>query len=246
MDKIIGYLIELGLSEKEAGTYVALLELNKGTAYAIAKHSGLKRPTVYLILEELRKKGLILKIPHARNQVFMANNPDEFFNGIENKLYQAKRIIPTLLQQYKKNNMAAHLFDGKTEMKKALEYRREELKGKEVLSFCGIPRPGKKVPGIYYEHARVLGEQETRVRVIAPDDKSIEGFNKESGYNQRLVSLPKDSFLPKVSVEITDDYSKIFLYSVSQALVIENREFSHFMKQVFELLWARGGKKKRK
>ncbi|MEK7642799.1 MAG: helix-turn-helix domain-containing protein [Patescibacteria group bacterium] len=242
MNKIIEYLTELGLSQKEARVYVALLEIDRGTAYAIAKQSGLKRSTVYLLLEELREKNLVLKIPHAKNQVFIAKDPEEFFSNFEDKLYKAKRTIPSLLQKYTKSDMASHLFDGKLEMKKALEYRREELKGGDLVSFCGVPMEGKKVPGMYFDHAQALKDQSTKVRVIAPKDESIRKFNDENAYGQSILLMPKDKFLPKVSMEISPDYAKIFLYTVSQALVIENKEFSNFMKQIFELLWERKNK----
>ena len=50
-------LRNFGLNDKEARVYVALLELGQTTAYAIAERSGLKRPTVYVILDDLRQKG---------------------------------------------------------------------------------------------------------------------------------------------------------------------------------------------
>ena len=239
MEQSTKYLTALGLSEKEASVYVTLLELGKGTAYTIAKQSGLKRPTVYLILESLRQNGLILKIPHAKNQVFLAKSPEEFFANFEDRLYRAKRVLPSLLQKYQKSNITSHLFDGKLGMGKALEYRRDELKGEELLSFCGVPRSGKKVPGMYYDHAQALKDQGTRVRVIAPKDQSINKFNDENSYGQEMLLFAKEKYFPKASIEVSKNYSKIFLYTASQALVIESKEFSEFMKQLFELLWEK-------
>jgi sugar-specific transcriptional regulator TrmB len=56
MNPIIIQLKELGLTEKQAKIYLALVEIGKGTAYAIAKQAKLKRPITYVILEELRLK----------------------------------------------------------------------------------------------------------------------------------------------------------------------------------------------
>ena len=52
-------LENLGLSEKEAEIYLALLELGTGTVVEVAKKSGVKRPTAYLVLDELKKMGYI-------------------------------------------------------------------------------------------------------------------------------------------------------------------------------------------
>lgn len=238
MDKIQQQLTGLGLSQKEAKTYVALLEIGKGTAYAIAKQSGLKRPTVYVILDELRKKGLAIKIPHAKNQVFIARDPEEFFSDLENRLYQVKRSIPALLTKYNNGTITTHLFDGKLEMEHALKYRRNELENKEMLAFYGVPRSGKRISDIYYDHAQSLQQQDTRVRVFAPDDASLKTFRtKDKEYGQDAVYLPKSEYFPKVSIEIGENFSKIYLHTASQALVIEGKEFSEFMRQIFELLW---------
>ena len=81
----------------EGAIYVALLGLGQTTAYAIAEKSGLKRPTVYVVLEDLRKKGLVLKVPHAKKQLFTAKSPEEFFREVEERLNASKRILPELL-----------------------------------------------------------------------------------------------------------------------------------------------------
>jgi len=52
-----------------------------------------------------------------------------------------------------------------------------------------------------------------------------------------IIYLPKEKYLPKVSVEISQNFSKIFLHTADQALIIEGKEFSEFLKQIFEMLW---------
>jgi len=240
MEKTINYLTTLGLTQKEAKLYIALIEIGSGTAYAVAKQSGLKRPTVYVLLDDLRKKGLVKKIPHAKNQVFIAKDPEEFFAELEEKMYQAKRALPALLTKYNRGNITSHLFEGKHEMEQALKYRRNELAGQELLAFYGAPSNGKKIPEIYYQHAKSLQGQNTKVRVFAPDDAALKRFRAEEGeYGQEARYLPSSKYLPRVSVEVGKNFSKIFLHTASQALVIEGQEFSDFMKQVFELLWEK-------
>ena len=73
MSRQAGFTKELeaiGLTEKESVVYVALLSLGTGTAYRIAEECSVKKPTVYVILEDLRKKGLVLKVPHAKKALF--------------------------------------------------------------------------------------------------------------------------------------------------------------------------------
>ena len=56
----------LGLSDKEARVYLALLELGTASAQTVSTKSYIKKPTTYLALEELRKKGLLTKLPKAK------------------------------------------------------------------------------------------------------------------------------------------------------------------------------------
>ena len=240
MDRTVKQLMQLGLSKKEAQVYIALLEIGRATAYKVAKQAGLKRPTVYLLLEELRKKGLVSKVPHAKNQIFIAKNPEEFFAEIEYSLSQARRTLPELLAKRIQNNISTQLFEGKHELEQALEYHREELAEQELLAFYGAPINGKKVPDMYHRHAQALRDQNTHVRVFAPDDESLKIFrDKDKEYGQDAVYLPKEKYFPRVSVEVGQNLSKIFLHGVSQALVIENKEFATFMRQVFELIWEK-------
>ena len=92
MIKTIEALQNIGLSEKEAKVYLALLQLGRTSAYAVAEKSGLKKPTAYVILGELMHKGLALKIPRNKKQLFIAKQPDEFFALVEERLNSAKTI----------------------------------------------------------------------------------------------------------------------------------------------------------
>ena len=53
---LVKALKNIGLNEKEARIYISLLQIGKTTAYQVSRHSGLKKPTVYVILEELIDK----------------------------------------------------------------------------------------------------------------------------------------------------------------------------------------------
>ena len=52
-------LIDFGLSEHEALVYLSSLMLGPSTVNKIAKHSGVKRTTVYPVVESLKRKGIM-------------------------------------------------------------------------------------------------------------------------------------------------------------------------------------------
>ena len=59
MSNLENEIKKLGLSDKEAKVYLTVLELGQAPVAEISVHSGVVRVTVYVILEELKKKGLV-------------------------------------------------------------------------------------------------------------------------------------------------------------------------------------------
>jgi hypothetical protein len=69
-------LLELGLSEKEARVYLAMLELGSAKPPELAKKAGVNRSTAYFVVEALRKRGLALPDPNGDATAFVAESPD--------------------------------------------------------------------------------------------------------------------------------------------------------------------------
>ena len=85
---------DLGLDQREIEIYKTLLSLGEATVVQIAEKSGLKRPTIYVVLERLREKELILKLPNTKKQIFMAKDPRVFVDTIEQKAEVARNVLP--------------------------------------------------------------------------------------------------------------------------------------------------------
>ncbi len=238
---IINYLKDLGLNEKQAEIYLALVEIGKGTAYAIAKQAKVKWPNTYVILEELRSRGLVLKIPHDKNTVFMAKDPSELFVEQEEKIRNAKRMLPELLARTSRKNTKAitYLFEGLDGVEKALKYKESSFENNELLAFYAKAEKGSdSIPKMYFDHDKTLAQQKTKIRAFAPTHQSIQSFRKRDKLPERqVIELPISEFSPNVSVEVGDTFIKIFLHKEKQALIVENKDFSNLMKQIFEMLW---------
>lgn len=241
MDKILIHLRELGLTEKEARVYVALVELGRGTAYAISKISKIKRPTTYIVLEDLRRKGLVSKVPHIKNQIFIAKDPNELFTIQEEKIRNAKRALPGLLalSSAKDHSINTYFFEGMDGMKEALEYKRNTVADKELLCIYAKSDKGlQSIPKFYFRHNEILEKQNTFIRGFIPNHPSLKGFRKYDNTKEKeIITLPSKSFSPNVSLEISDSFVKILLHKQSQAMVIESKDYSQLMKQIFELIW---------
>ena len=89
-------LKKFGLSEREAQVYLALYSQGPSTGYQLAQKTGLTKSTVYFVLEELRSKGLVLKSPGVKKQLFTAKDPGEFLHERKHDIRTFEELMPKL------------------------------------------------------------------------------------------------------------------------------------------------------
>lgn len=96
-------LRQLGLKEKEIKVYLAFLKLGSLSAQNIASETGVKRTTVYLVLEKLKEIGLIGEIIDKNKKIFFAERPEKLLKIIQEKKKEMekeeeriKEILPQL------------------------------------------------------------------------------------------------------------------------------------------------------
>jgi hypothetical protein len=235
----VAQLKTLGLSDKEARCYVALVGLGQATAYRVAQRAKLKVPITYVVLDELRRKGLVLKLPHAKRQLFTAKAPDEIFAVYEEQLRYAKRALPELLAAASgTGRVRVRYFEGEEGMREMLQYRTPELAGKELRVLYG--KAGKRPPQMYFDYNQKLHAQGSRLRGFMPDHPSLQEFAKlDKKYGWDIRAIPESEFSADASVEIADEFVRIQLYKNAQGVVIEDANFARMMRDVFEMLWKK-------
>lgn len=235
-------LQNIGLNEKEAFVYTALLELGQATAYKIAQKSGLKRPTVYVILDELRLKGLVLKIPHTKKTIFSAKEPKEFFDEVENKFQKAKSILPQLLAMVAKGTKPLVLyFEGLNGMRELMNYNIEKMAGKEMVGFYAQAEDASKelldIFDKYNERINTLG---IKVRGITPQHPTTQKISKnytQLGYKMTIKFVPYDIYSANISIDMGDNFVRILAFKELEGVLIENKNIADTMRQIFEMAW---------
>lgn len=90
-------LQEIGLTKKEAKIYLAALELGETTIQRIAKKSGVKRATIYRIVDELKNKGLMASYRKKSGTVYWAENPKKLNEKVQAKADLMAKILPNML-----------------------------------------------------------------------------------------------------------------------------------------------------
>lgn len=97
-------LQDLGLSEKEAQIYLALLEVENDSIIDISKKTAINRTTIYPVIEGLLKKGLASEIRVGKKVFYQAESPERLETYVERQklLFEEKaRIIKDIIPQLK-------------------------------------------------------------------------------------------------------------------------------------------------
>lgn len=239
--QIIESLQSLGLNEKEAKVYTSLLGLGRASAYSVSEKSGLKKPTTYVILGDLIEKGLVLKVPRVRKQLFVAKSPDEFFALAEERLSLAKKALPELMAMAlgKRPKMRSLFYEGIHGVRQALWYRLREMRGQQFVGFYASPHEAEKeFEDLSVEWNNELLKQRVTIRGIVPDHPSLtEWRSRDSKYGHTMRIIPFERYSATNSIEVGDTFVRILAFRDLQAIIIENPDVARTVRQIFEMVW---------
>ena len=241
MSEPIYALRNLGLSEKESSVYMALVSLEQATAYQIANKSGIKRSTVYVTLEELRKKGLVLKVPHPKKQVFIAKNPEDYIREMEQKIVSAKQALPQIIAMMGGSHKPKVTFyEGMSGVSQALYFRLEEMRGKELIGFFATAENlTSEYIEVFTKFQEKLTAHDISIRGIAPEHKTLRDFREEdTKYNRTIKTVPFTEYSSNISIDVGDTFVRIIDITELQATIIENTNVAKTMRQIFEMVWG--------
>ncbi len=235
-------LENLGLSEKEAKIYLALLELGQASAYKIAQKAQVKKPTAYVLLDELRKKGLVMILPKDKTQMFVAKSPEEFFSNARHRVRDAVETLPEILSLMRKENSVQTTYYEKDHgLKQALSYKIAENAGKEVVGFYALME--NVSPEIYdmsWNWARKMRENNITLRGFVPVHDTTTDYRKaDKEYGREMRELPYEDYSSETSIDVMGNFVRIvdLTKESPQAVIIENERTAKMLKQIFEMMW---------
>ena len=227
----------LGLNQKQAKVYLALLQMGSGSVPAISIKAGTKRPTTYLLLEELRMKGLATLLPKKKKAVYTAESPQKLKEEQREKEEMIKDNLPELLAIYnsQKEKPKVTFYQGEENIVNL--YNKEIFKEKELDIYGSIEVISSVFDKIEY-NLKKFEEQDTKIReLLQSDEKSIEYSKKYFSENHQVkIASPKLKF-PTDNI-IFGNKLAIFSYKdTPMAVVIESSDVVTTYKSMFEIIW---------
>lgn len=239
MDKVA--LLEVGMTEKEAEVYLALIKLGSTTAGNIIEHTGLHRAVVYDLLNRLIEKGLVGHVIKGRKKYFETTNPQRLLDIVKEKESKVKSILPSLLELSQfKEHLDVKIYKGKEGVKAVFE---DILRSrpKEWLSLGSSGETYELLPAFLEEFHEERVEKKILGRgLILSTNQAIERAKTLSKLDfTEIRQLPKNIVTPTV-MHIYNNH--VALYSVTKdkiafIILIENEQIANSFKEYFESLW---------
>lgn len=237
MKDLIKALATFGLSDKEALIYLTLYKLDEATAYQVAKESGLKRPTVYVLLDELRHKGLVLLTPYPKKQLYRAKDLYEF---MDERSYLVRNSASLLLRSLPKliNNSSKVLTFSGADFRTGLSYGLTKSRGQSFLAlYAGLPA-GKVASQIYLDHHLEILEVAKDLKCLVPS-KANDGLFKNLDTRAKIKVETKVLPLTNqtTSVELSGAVVKFIFHSSKQVVIVEDAGLANLANQLFMTYW---------
>jgi sugar-specific transcriptional regulator TrmB len=113
--ELIQCLLDLGLGEREAKVYLALLKKRQAAAAELQKISGIPQSKIYEVINGLVQKGYCTEIKTGRKRAFEVINPqialDSSFDGLKKRLQNSFSQKKKLVEIYSSSEKAAKPLD---------------------------------------------------------------------------------------------------------------------------------------
>ena len=235
----IEILEDLGLTNAEIKTYLALLDLGSSTAGAILEKSALQNSVIHRALNSLIEKGLINYVLEGKRKVYQATDPEQFLHFIDEKKERFQKLLPELKMRQKlaPSKESATIFKGIRGLKEIYHFM-IDLDGKEYNTFGGgkdcLARMGETW-WLSMHTKRIANKLKSRQvfdETIRPHDNK---FGKRPLTKVRYLSADFAQFQETI---IVGDYVAITVFTERPyGFLIHDAEVAKGYKKYFELLW---------
>lgn len=244
---LIQQLEHIGLKPKEAQVYLALLSLESSTAYEVAQHCEVKKPTVYVILEDLRQKGLVLKIPHAKKALFAARDLSEYLSEQRNKLNAVQSILPRLMSLSAADKPKVYYFSGIGGFTDAMNYKFNSMRGKTYYSYYGNSEGSDaRVVNLFKRWTPEAVAADISFRIVMPETQELtpqypelQAFADTKDHVE-IKYLSEYAQQNNISIEIAETFVRIDDSKAVTATIIDDRAIAEALRSVFNIVWNKG------
>ncbi len=236
----IDTLIKTGLSPKEASVYLANYELGETTASRISQKSGIKRPTTYIELENLIKKGLVSQSKRKNLMYYTAQSPKVILEILDENKKELEQNLNKILAlgNAKDKKPSVKYFEGEDGIKEAY---RDTLAtpDQEIQSWFSA---SSSLGSESFQEKYYIPERQKKniwIRAILPNSEELKPYlvkNNEQLRKSRLIDPAKYNLENEI-ILYSKNKTAILNYGDKLGVIIESPKIHDSIKQIFEIMW---------
>ena len=240
---------QVGLSENQAKVYLSALELGETSMTELAKKAVLKRPTTYLVVDELILLGLLSETKKGKRRIFSAVHPRRLLQIAKFREKQIEESLPELVAIYgePKEKPKMQMFEGINGVRLMYQEIFQWLnKKEEILAFADIGNLRKYIPEALIEFKQLLRSlRDPKIRELNYGDEEGKKWSEETkklrGKNHHVRILPTD-----FEFGASDNFifgNKLVIFSLKKdifVIIIESEDIAKTYRAMFEWVWKQG------
>ena len=233
---LIKILTDIGFSKKEADIYIALLELGETAPSIIAKKTDIKRPTVYITLENLKKRGIVSHKKKKNALYYSAINPKVLLEDQNRRVKNLEKTIPKLLTLKDRYNISPQIsiFEGEEGVIHVMEDSLTSTD--EILCWSSAGRALKEdyFKEYHSQYVKKKNKKNIFIRGLFLYEKKGLQFKKLSEKEKREIYLiPKEKFNFENEINIYNDKLSIISYKDKMGVIIQNAAIADTQRSIF-------------
>jgi predicted transcriptional regulator len=234
-------LLQFGFDQKESQIYLAILELGETGVLNISQKSKVKRTTVYHILENLKKRGLVGTTTVKKKKLYFAQSPKRLENELDEKRGALEKLMPELLSLSNliEKKPKIQYFDGIGGIKTILE---DELSSRttKMMGWCTENYHntiGEEYFETYFTPKRI--KQKIYFHMIAPKSDHYRKLQDKSTELFWTIKMMRTEDVIFETDIIVYGRSKISIISYNEkiGLIIDSQGIHNTLKTIFESQW---------
>lgn len=241
------HLEQIGLDEKEAKIYLAVLELGPSPVQNVAQRAGVPRATTYLVLDDLKRKGLVTTFERGKKSFFVAESPDHLLELVQHKaraLREQEEILRSLIpdlaargQFEKAHRPAIRFYEGPRGIKALINDNLRAARG-EILSIFSTD----DADSVLHQAGITAAHLATKRKRAHLRRRAIYTWRKTPPAPGRVqkgaLYIPYDIFPCAADIGIYGDRVAVSLYDEPlRAVAIEDRKVAEAFRVLFNVLW---------
>src|SRR3989344_2009780 len=241
MQRSLEALKTMGLDEKAANVYLALLRRPRMTVSEISRETNIKRATCYEYIDQLLVKDYVTREPAGKRTFYSAVDPKKVFGIFRRDIAKIEGAVLEMstLHEHAVNRPRVTYFEGKRQLK--LIY--EDL-FKTVGVVYSIFPPTTFFENFTIEDYEDFDKSITQYAIASRDlfvadkhYKTLQEIRKKNGPSSKVSKKLPDWFDSNVDVLIYSEKVALISLRDLSAVVIENKDIADLFRNMHSLMW---------